>query len=167
MDPQLIWAILFLAVALALFFAELLVPSGGLISVFAAVSLISGIVMLFKVNTSLGLIGAIVVLLAMPFLLAMAIKLWPNTPMARALLLKNQPRRGLQEEGVAGHDATVKAQELIGQTGEAITDLRPVGICLLSGERIECIGEGNVIRSGSMVRVTSADGMHVRVRPVE
>ena len=102
MENPLIWAVLLLAIALALLFAELFVPSGGVISFFAACSLILGIVMLFKVDTKLGLVGAIVVLLATPFLFAAAIKIWPNTPIARLLLLKNAPSRGLQDQGVAG-----------------------------------------------------------------
>jgi len=164
MDNPLLWSILFLAIALALFFAELFVPSGGLISFLAACSLIVGIVLLYIGDTLWGLVGSIVSLLAVPFLFAAALKIWPNTPIARILLLKNQPSRGLQDEGVAGHDATEKAQELVGQRGQALTDMRPVGTCLIEGKRTECLAEGGIIRSGRPVKVIAADGMHVRVR---
>lgn len=164
MENPLVWAVLLLAIALALLFAELFVPSGGVISFFAACSLILGIVMLFKVDTKLGLVGAIVVLLATPFLFAAAIKIWPNTPIARLLLLKNVSSRGLQDQGVAGHDATEIAQAMVGQTGKALTDLRPVGTCLIGGQRTECLGDGSLILAGTPVRVISADGMHVKVK---
>ena len=164
MDSPIIWAILLLAIALALFFAELFVPSGGLISFLAACSLIAGIVLLFIEDPIWGLVGSIVSLLAVPFLFAAALKIWPNTPIARILLLKNQPSRGLQDQGVAGHDSTEKAQELVGQSGQALTDLRPVGTCLIAGKRTECLADGGLIRSGTPVKVIAADGMHVRVR---
>ena len=152
------WGVILLGIALALFFVEVIVPSGGIIGFLSACCMIAGIVMLFKFDTTLGLIGAILSLIAVPFLFAFAIKVWPNTPIARMLMLKNPPRQDAQD------DAGVPPDQLVGKQGKAMTDLRPVGTCLIDGQRKQCLAVTGLIRSGSAIRVVSADGMEIKVR---
>jgi membrane-bound serine protease (ClpP class) len=170
MDNTVVWAVAFLGVALVLFFVEIFIPSGGLIGFAAAASLVAGIVMLFQVNTTLGLVGAIVALVGLPFLFALALKIWPNTPMARLLLLKTDPRatEDMYDGAAApgeGPPSASSPSALVGVTGEALTDLRPVGVCMLEGQRVECLADGGLIRAGSAIRVVAVDGMHIKVRP--
>ena len=169
MDNPAVWAVALLGVALVLFFVEIFIPSGGLIGFAAAAALVAGIVMMFRVNTTLGLVSAIVALTWLPFFFALALKLWPNTPLARLLLLKNEPRPADAFDGVGGEPHSLVAatgeSRLLGLTGEAITDLRPVGLCLLEGQRVECLADAGLIRAGTPVRVVAVDGMHVKVRP--
>lgn len=176
-NALILWAIVCLATALVLFFVEIFIPSGGIIGVAAAVSLIAGIVLLFQVDTMLGLVGAIVCVAAVPFLGMMAARVWPHTPVARMLTLKNPRRSDIDESALDGqmegrpdgvsptaHDAMLKARSLVGVEGRAVTDLRPVGSCVIEGKRLECLAEGGMILSGARVRVMSADGMQVKVR---
>lgn len=157
-----VWAIILVGVAVVLFFLEVMVPSGGVIGVLSAVSLIAGVVMLFRINTTLGLIGAILSLAAVPFLFAFALKLWPTTPIAQMLLLKNLPRDGIDRAEPAPND--LPNEPLVGACGQALTDLRPVGTCLIDGRRQPCLAESNLISRGSKIRVVSVDGMGVKVR---
>lgn len=152
-----VWALALLGVAVLLFFVEIMVPSGGVIGFISAMSLIGGIVMLFKFNTQVGLIGAILSLLAVPFLFAFALKLWPSTPIARMLLLKNPPRDDDANQGDS------PPGNLVGARGKAVTDLRPIGKCLIDGRRIECVAQTGLIRSGSGVHVVSHEGMTIKV----
>lgn len=152
------WGVILLGIALALFFVEVIVPSGGIIGFLSAICMIVGVVMLFKFNTTLGLIGAIVSLLAIPFLFAFAIKVWPNTPIARLLMLKNPPRQDTQD------DTGKSPDQMVGMKGKAMTDLRPVGTCLIDGQRMQCLAVSGLIRSDSAIRVVSADGMEIKVR---
>lgn len=155
------WAIILLGVAVVLFFLEILVPSGGVIGILSATSLVAGIVMLFRIDTTLGLVSAIISLVAVPFLFGFALKLWPNTPIAKMLLL--QGSSGDQPTDI--DPATVKPKDgLIGVLGEAATDLRPVGMCLIHGRRHECLAENGLIKRGSQIRVVSVDGMGTKVR---
>lgn len=165
-NDYVIWAIVFLAVAAALFVIEVFVPSGGLLGFFAATSLVAGLVLLFKVDTTLGLLGALVTVISVPFFLAMAIRIWPNTPIARLLTLKNEPRPGLGEHGVAGVSTDGATNALQGQRGKSLTDLRPVGTCLINGQRVECLAETGMIRSGKTVEVIWVDGMTVKVKEI-
>ena len=152
------WGIILLGIALALFFVEVIVPSGGIIGFLSAICMIVGVVMLFKFNTTLGLLGAIFTLIAIPFLFAFAVKVWPNTPIARLLMLKNPPREDLS------NDAGAALDQLVGMQGKAMTDLRPVGTCVIEGQRRQCLAVSGLIRSGDSIRVVSADGMEIKVR---
>lgn len=163
------WAVTLLGIALLLFFVELFIPSGGLIGFVATAALIGGIVLLFWVNTTLGLIGMLVALVSAPFFFMLAVKIWPSTPIARWLTLSSEQRREMETEQTEGdpNDLADPLRGLLGATGRAITDLRPVGTCILRGARQECLAERGVIRAGSDVRVVAVDGMHIKVRAVE
>lgn len=164
-DQTVVWAIVCFAVAIVLILIEFFIPSGGLIGLGAAVAAVAGIVLLFQVNTWLGLIGAIVCVAALPFIIAAGLKIFPNTPVYRWLVLANAPARAADARSIERGCADGSADRaLVGQEGEALTDLRPVGTCLIAGRRRECLAEGGVIPAGSRVRVTLADGMQVKVR---
>jgi len=156
-DSTIIAAVILIAVALIFFFMEVFVPSGGLLGLLAGCSLIAGIVMLFKVDTTLGLVGLVVSLAAIPFLLAFGMKIMPDTVIGRMLTLKNPPLRDANS-GEPGNIVPIEA------TGKALTDLRPIGTCLIDGRRMDCMAEAGVIEAGQPVRVVFADGMQIKVR---
>jgi membrane-bound serine protease (ClpP class) len=62
---------------------------------------------------------------------------------------------------------THQANIPVGTTGKSLTELRPVGTCLLDGKRQECLSESGVIEPGVQVKVVSSDGMQVKVRPIQ
>jgi membrane-bound ClpP family serine protease len=167
MNPFLVWAMICLSVAVLLFFSEMFIPSGGVIGFLAAASLVAGIVLLFKVDTTLGLVGALVSVMSVPFFVMMALRLWPSTPIARMMMLKSEPTTSLAEMGIAGADKAAESRKLVGATGVAITDLRPVGTCVINSQRTECLAESEMIRAGTKVVVTWAEGMTIKVKPTE
>ncbi len=171
MDPLIIWAIVCLTAALILFAVEMFIPAGGTVGFAAALCLIAGVVLLFLVNPVAGLVGAIVVLACVPFVFALVVRIWPDTPVARWLTLRTSlkartgPGAGEDDEN-PGTDESVEDRKLIGVVGSAVTDLRPVGVCLLEGQRRECMSEGGVVRAGRPVKVVAVDGMELKVREV-
>ncbi|MEX0885956.1 MAG: NfeD family protein [Phycisphaeraceae bacterium] len=174
-----LWAIVLIGAAIALFFLELFVPSGGLIGTAAAVLLVSGIVVLFGVNTTLGLLAATIAMIALPFAVAFAIKIWPDTPIGRALTLRTPARAGADADVDSGDSdetdeplpprpgARVVTTLPVGTEGRAVTDLRPVGTVRFDDQREECLALGGTIEAGTLVRIVAVDGMHVKVRPVD
>ncbi|MCC7146470.1 MAG: hypothetical protein IT443_08490 [Phycisphaeraceae bacterium] len=160
MNSLLYWAALCLAISIFLFFVEIFIPSGGLLGVMSALALVTGIFLIFRVNTSLGLVGAIVSVLAIPFLFMLAIKLWPNTPLFRLLLLKNPTTTQTVAE-----QTPQPGEELLNAKGTALTQLRPVGTCLIGEQRYECLSESGMIPVGTTVQVVAVDGMQIKVRP--
>lgn len=158
-NTLLIWAIALIGVAIALFIIELFIPSGGLIGFLSAAALVGGIVCLFGVDTTLGLVSTLAVLIALPFVIGLAIAIWPNTWVVQLMMLKNAERPGAATPSPA-------AGVRVGQRGRAVTDLRPVGTVVLEGQRTECLGLGGMIEAGSDVEVVAVDGAQVKVRRV-
>ncbi|MEM8781807.1 MAG: NfeD family protein [Planctomycetota bacterium] len=157
------WGVILLASALAMLIAEMIVPSGGLISLAAAVTTVAGLICLFLQDTTLGWITTVAVLIATPFIGGFMLKIWPHTPVGRWLILASE--RG--EEGAATPRTTPTETPIkVGDTGRAKTQMRPVGTCVIGGRRIECLAESGMIDAGSSVRVVDVDGNEIRVRAV-
>lgn len=156
------WGFVCLTLALLLFFLEIFIPSGGVLSIAAAVAAVVGIVLFFMESSTWGLVSAIVTILAIPVLLGMAMKIMPETPIARLLILKS-PKEKEQSTGQEPTDEK-DAKKMVGAQGKALTDLRPVGTCLINGKRHQCLASGGLIRQGASVRVVSSDGMQIKVR---
>lgn len=175
MDERTLWAIMLIGLAIVLFILEVLIPSGGLLGLIAALSMIGGVIVLFWINTTLGLVSALVCLIAIPFAIAAMMKLWPNTPLFRALVLKG-PGGELEADDVEDPDGAPPASVSkhnnhahgiqVGDEGTSESSLRPVGMCRLNGRREECIADGPMIAPGKTVRVTHVDGMQIKVRVV-
>jgi membrane-bound ClpP family serine protease len=166
-DPYIIWALLLLGAGLVLFVIELFVPSGGLLGLCSAGCAVAGVVCLFKVNTTLGAVASLVILVAIPFLIGYSLKLLPHTPIWKWLTLKDVTRAttGVGRAAVSG--PAPAPDSLVGAQGKAVTDLHPVGTCLINGRRTECLAVGSMIEAGTAVTVVSADGMQVKVRAEE
>lgn len=160
-----IWAAILIIAALLLLLAELFLPSGGILGALASVCLVAGLVCLFMINYTLGLLGIVLTLAGLPILIAVGIKIFPKTPVGRKIMLQER-----QQADTITYDRHVSrsGSELIDQQGVAETDLRPVGTVRLneSGRRIECFAEGGVIDAGAPVKVTRIQGMEVKVRPL-
>ena len=57
-------------------------------------------------------------------------------------------------------------QKLVGQEGEVVTELRPVGVVKVGGTRYEALSETTLVKAGERVRVTAAEATQLRVRRV-
>ena len=160
-NPLVVWGIVLIGLALALFLIEVFVPSGGIIGFVSAASLIAGVVMFFRVDTTLGLISALVALASLPLAIAFAIRIWPDTWVARMLTLQTvEPANDPANPDAAA----VTRQALVGKRGKAMTELRPVGTCLIEGHREECLASRGVIEPGTEIEVVSVDGMQIKVK---
>jgi membrane-bound serine protease (ClpP class) len=56
--------------------------------------------------------------------------------------------------------------ELVGATGEALSQLRPSGMAVINGKRVDVVTEGSLIEKGTPIRVVAVEGLRVIVRPV-
>ncbi len=162
----LIWAIVLLGMAAAFFIAEVFVPSGGLLGACAALCLVGGVVMLFGIDTTLGLVGLIISLIAIPVALMLALKIWPSTPIGRALTLGNNDD---DENSAFDGQARPSTQNHIhapaipvGTVGTTLTELRPVGTCLFNGTRQECLSDAGVLAKGIEVKFLPLTGFRSR-----
>lgn len=158
-----LYAIILIAVAVFLLILELFVPSGGLIGFFGTLALVGGIVCLFWVDMTVGLVAMVIVLLAAPFAIGFSLKIFPKTPIGRRLVHGDR-----QPAKATNYDPALEnaESELVGKTGHAINELRPVGTCRIDGKRIECLAQTGLIEPGQKVEVVSVQGIEVKVRPI-
>jgi len=167
MDPTLLyWGLGLLAAAVLLAVVELFVPSGGLIALASAVVAVVGVVVLFRHDTTWGLIGLLAVLVLGPMAFVFGLKVYPNTPVGQRMIMGENGR----DVGVEQVDRENKLKEhllaMVGEDGEALTDLRPVGTVVVGGERHEALAEGNYVEAGSRIRVTRVESGQLKVRPL-
>lgn len=71
------------------------------------------------------------------------------------------------EARAVGYISAEPRQDLVGKIGVAVTDLRPAGIGLFDGERIDVVSEGDYVRAGARIKVLRSEGYRHIVRPVE
>jgi membrane-bound ClpP family serine protease len=159
---MLAWAVILLLAAALLLLLELLLPTGGLLGIGSFGCLVAGIVCLFSISVTAGLIGLLGAFVTVPIVLIMAMRVFPHSPIGRLMV----HREALADSAKLVLDPArdQSPDRLVGAAGSAVTGLRPVGICLIDGRRIECVSESGVIEPGVGVKVTSVHGLEVKVR---
>jgi membrane-bound serine protease (ClpP class) len=103
-------------------------------------------------------VGNIVLLCATGGFVAGAIlwiKFFPGSRMARPFISKS----------VVG-DVNTTRPELLRQTGVAHSALRPSGVAVINGRRVDVITEGAMVSPGAPVQVVKVEGLRVVVRPL-
>lgn len=66
---------------------------------------------------------------------------------------------------VAGYaPLEVGVQDLVGQAGVALSDLRPAGVARFGGRRVDVVTEGDHVPQGAQIRVVRVEGRRVVVR---
>lgn len=146
----------------ALILAEVFVPSGGLLGIFALVCLVGGVAIFFRHSTVAGLVGIGVAIVMIPSVLAVAYKIFPKTRFGKNVILSPSER----EQGDAIPD-TPELKGLLGAVGVVLTPMRPVGMCNFSGQRVECVAEGGYVEKGQKVKVIDVESTKVTIRVIE
>lgn len=162
------------ALAIVFFALELFVPSGGVLATLCGVSVFGSIASLFAYDTSAGGFALVAYLVAAPFAVVYGIKLWARTPIGRNLILGSTElaqTKGMDEDAAALEAATLRREQveelraMIGKRGTVLTTLRPVGIVLIDGTRIDALAESGVIEEGAEIEVVDAYDNQLKVRP--
>ncbi len=165
-DAMLIWGLALLGAAVLLVIIEVLVPSGGIISLVATGVAITGVVFLYRESTIWGLIGTLFVIVGGPTMFFFALNMLPSTPTGRAMLGEIDPEKRAENERRNREERETLAS-LVGAEGEALTDLHPVGNVLVEGQRHEATADTSYIRAGQRVVVTSVEMATLKVRPAQ
>jgi membrane-bound serine protease (ClpP class) len=154
-----------LAVAVILLLVEMFVPASGTLALLAAVSMVTGIVLLVWGGGTAGRLAAAGALVASPFAVMAILWLWPQTPLARMITLHSHTGQDDSEPSAPGATpGSAPAPVAIGARGTALTDLRPIGTCVFGSQRVECLAEGHLIDCGTAVVIVAIDGITTKVR---
>lgn len=142
LDPVLLITLLY-AAGVACLIAEVFIPSGGVLTACALISLGAAVYLSFVQSTTAGLVGMLMSVLVVPGILVLGIKYIRYTPLGRYVAPPYVARKG---------DASADAFEAcIGREGVAVTALRPVGQCEFDGTRVACVAESGMIEEGTRV----------------
>lgn len=153
------WALLLLVLGLVLIGVEVFVPSAGVLGVLAASSLIASVSVGFMHSWLLGfgmLFGA---LLLVPLAIYGAIKVWPHTPIGK-LILNTPPT----EEEVRPRSPYAT---LVGKIGVCRSPMLPSGQIRIDQTNYDAVSAGMPIEAGQAIRVVSASGNRIVVRPYD
>ncbi len=144
-----------LALAVALLFLELLVPSAGALAVATGVSAIASVAAMFVYDLTWGAVYLAILCAAAPLVALGVLRLWTNTPIARRMVLSD-------EAGDAGTSG-VK----VGDEGVTLTVLRPVGTVRIGRIRLDGLAESGFIDVGRKVVVTELVDGNAKVRELD
>jgi membrane-bound serine protease (ClpP class) len=157
----LLFAVFLYVACAALIVAEVFLPSGGLLSICALACIVGGVAIFFRISTLAGWLGVAVAVIMVPLLLLGAYRLLPKTRFGQHVILAGPVR----ERGDAIPD-TPELIKLLGQSGQVLTPLRPVGTCDFSGRRVECVAEAGYVQKGAAVKVIRVEGTQLTVRVI-
>lgn len=159
-----LYAIILLLVAVALIVLEVIIPSGGLISIVACGAAVASIVLAFQSGVAVGITFIVLSLLGMPVAIGIGFKLMPKTAIGRKLILSGKVGPEAQR-GFAGVD-DVDFTTLQGKTGITVTQLRPSGIAEIEGQRYSVVSEGEIIEQNTQIVVMNVEGNNVIVTKI-
>jgi hypothetical protein len=118
-----------------------------------------GLVAAYSESSVLGLRYLIANLFLVPSTLVLAMYWMPRTPMARKAFL-----RPPDDHDLAGSVADPGVDQLVGQSGRALTPLRPSGMVDFDGRRLDGVAEQGLIAAGSPVLAVAIRSGRVIVR---
>jgi membrane-bound serine protease (ClpP class) len=151
-------SLILLAAGILVIVVEMFIPSAGILGFVAASFLIGGVVVAFMHSVFFGLAVLTGTSLAMPLLFWLLVKVWPMTPLGKAILMNDTIDNVVPES---------KTEALVGQVGIAKTKMLPSGIVEIDGRQHDAVSEGFAINPGDTVKVVSSRGNRVYVEPYD
>ena len=148
--------------AAVFYLVEICTPTFGIMAIAAVAADIAAVYFSYQIGTTFGTVALISCIVGTAVYLFVLVKFLPKTPLGK-LLVHTRNRD-------ATNEATPEAGELsllIGMTGEALTDLRPVGKVVVDDRTIDARAERTMIAKGDKVEVISAGGTDIVVRLTE
>lgn len=159
MNKALLFPVILQIVATIVVIAEIILPSGGILSILAAGLFGYSLYLVFTaVSATAGAFFVVADLMLIPVLIYFGIKFLAKSPVT----LKTRLSRA---DGVTSQSA--EQNSYIGKTGQTITDLRPSGMALLEDERIDVVTRGEYIEKQQEVIVIAVRGNQIVVKQIE
>jgi membrane-bound serine protease (ClpP class) len=156
MDNPLVFPIVLQVIGLIIIMAEVILPSGGLLTLLATGVLGYSLYAVFSnVSPSAGFGFVIADLILLPIIVIVGFKFLAKSPVT---LRKNLS----SENGVSVQKNALK--QYIGQQGKTITDLRPSGIALIGSERFDVVTEGKYLDKETPIVVVAVTGNRIVVK---
>ena len=139
--------------------AEIIIPSGGILSILAvAVFGYSLYIVFSQVSASAGMVFAMADLVLIPILVYFGFKMLARSPVTLRARLSKQ-------DGVTSQD--VQQNRYLGMAGRSVTDLRPSGVASIDQQRIDVVTRGEYIEKQTEIIVIAVRGNQIIVKQKE
>ena len=143
-----LWLVIVLyVVGLGMIIAETMMP-GIVLGLVGSVALTTSVVLGFRHHWAVGTGQVLLVVVVVPIFFFAGI---------RRLRLKSTIDSGAFAEDYS---------RWLGREGEALTDLRPAGMILFEGRKVDVVTAGELIGKGKRVKVVKVEGNRIVVREV-
>ena len=160
----LLWVVTLLLLGLGVMVLEVFVPSGGILGFVSIAALIAAVATAFlEQGATAGMAALAVVVLAVPAVLSLAFRWFPETPLGRRVL----PPAPLAADVLPDLERRRHVRELVGHSGRTVSELLPWGRVEIDGETVEAMSEGGPIDAGTAIEAVGVQGTALVVRPAE
>ena len=136
--------------------AEIILPSGGLLSLVAAGLFGYSLFIVFHdISAMAGTYFVLTDLIIIPALLALGLKILARSPATLRETLSS-------ENGVVSQSPELES--FMGREGKSVTDLRPGGTAIIDDKRLDVVSRGEYIEKDSNLIVVEVTGNQIIVR---
>ena len=143
-------------IGIGVIIAEIILPSGGILSILAILVFGYSLNLVFThFSTNIAVLFVTVDLITIPILIYMGFKLLARSPVTLRTTLS-------REKGVSSQDSLLAG--LVGKSGVATSTLRPSGIAEIQERRIDVVTRGEYLEKGTRVIVQKVTGNQVIVQ---
>ena len=162
MDWYLPAAGLLFGVGVALLFGEFFVPTGGILLVAAVTSFAAAVLLLWLFgSTAEAVVGTLGLSLGTPVAASLMFAGW------RRLSLKSALDPGATDATVGDLPEISELESLRGLAGKTLSPMRPAGIVMFDGRRVDAVSQGPMIAAGEWVQCVDVRAATVVVRRLD
>lgn len=150
-----------IALGILLVFVEILIlPGFGAAGVPGIILFCVGIGMIWAESSmTTALIYASVALIFVIPIAIFSLSIIRESPLGKTFILNTAQK---SEEGFQAAPQELTA--LIGKSGKAVTPLRPAGVALINGQRVDIVTQGEFVEPETEIEVIQVEGSRVVVR---
>ena len=143
-------------VGVVVIISEIIIPSGGILSILAAGVFGYSLFIAFNdISTHTGIAFVIADVILIPILVVVGLKLLARSPVTLRQTLS-------REDGVSSQPSELDGY--IHMEGTAVTDLRPAGTAFINDKRVDVVTRGEYLEKGVRILVTAVTGNQIIVR---
>jgi membrane-bound ClpP family serine protease len=136
--------------------AEIILPSGGILSILATGLFGYSLYIVFtQISSSAGMVFIIADLMLIPVLVYFGLKFLAKSPVTLRKKLS-------KEEGVTSQDPDQNAY--LGCQGITVSDLRPSGVAIVDDERLDVVTRGEYVEKQTEIIVIAVRGNQIIVK---
>ena len=156
MNPSVFFMPILLQLAgVVVIIAEVIIPSGGVLAILSLGLFGYSLYMVFQtISPSIGFIFLCADAVLIPITIVIGLKLLAKSPVSLKTSLSSK-------DGVTSQSPTLDTYT--GSSGIAVTDLRPSGIALIQGKRVDVVTRGEYLEKNSPITVDTVTGNQIIV----